>query len=175
MEVYVLELYELFNRDEFGKAGGFRLAAFGGVALTLRSVVGADEDGNPMLTFDLGHLSAFERHEYFEREAGPGFVERMSAFLMGCAANSSPEDSVSSLVDDVIGIDLTVVSSTFDQVDLLLSIHRDPEDLSFGTEVIALETSRTALAQAAIDVRRLIDVDGAGTGTWEPPLDWSRA
>jgi hypothetical protein len=152
--------------------GLFRLAGFGGAALYMRSQVRpADDPKGCVLAFDVSLHSPTSESRSFSREARPGLVEDLSAFFLQAASEWHPEASLPSVADAVLGLEVSVISSTDSRVGLLVSL-TDPEG---GDEPDGLdfETSRAALAQAAQEVRELTCVDSLPGGVAEPPEDWT--
>ncbi len=138
--------------DEYG-AASFRLPGVRGEGLFLRSSVflGTDQQGieEPVLGVDVGLLTVQRYVVHLQREAEPGFGLRLSAFFLAAAADEQPAP----FVDEVIGLTCSVVDSGPTEVEFEVSIDDDR---------LLLRTTRTAAAQAALDVVVLDDVDRTG-------------
>jgi len=151
----------------------FRLPGFGGAAVFLRTgvVLPDDQDHTPALAVDVGLLSTVDHVQYLGRPATPGFSQRLSELFLAAAADPLPEVTVPDFTDPLSGLECRIGSSTDTQVGLLVQI---PEDLFAEQRTYAgvdFLTSRAALAQAAIDVRVLENVED--DPAIEPPSDWS--
>lgn len=134
----------------------FRLPAFGGAGVFLRSQIrpmgGSD---SPRLALDLMLLSPDVHTWYLSRTPGPGFIDRLAAFLFGAAADFHPERSIPTLDDPGMGFALSVVSSTEERVCLDLGIVTDLGAAVAEYDGLNFETSRAALAACAHSVRAL--------------------
>ena len=154
--------------------GTFRLAGFGGAALLLRSaVVPGTLTGEPGsgLVFDLGLVDPQRRVHYLRRPSDLGLVDRLSGFFRAAAADQHPETSLRPLQDAVLGLIVTVESSTEAAVDLLVQMVEDLQEDVREYDGIGFTTSRAALASAALEVRWLDQVtDGGASG--EEPVFW---
>jgi hypothetical protein len=152
--------------DGTGDPVGFRLAGFGGAAVTLRvAFVPARTFATnfPTRAFDIGFVSPEVRTEYRARPAGQDFLERLAAFCFRAASDLHPEQSLDTLQEDLMGLTVAVVASTDERVELEFSLVEDP-----GAEVreydgIGFETSRAAMVTASGDLERL---DRPADGPW---------
>lgn len=143
----------------------FRLAGFGGVALFLRASVRPDEQGRDVLGVDIGLLSASSLQWRFGREAGAGLSARLAQFFIAVAGEGFPELAVDPFRDDRVGLEFAVVTSDPAEVEFRLRVEPDQE--------LLLRTTRAAVVQAGLDVRRLEDVSGLDDSVTEfPNPDW---
>lgn len=140
--------------------GLFRLSGFGGAAVFLRT--GVLSGRQPTLVLDIGFLTPTDYVWHLHQPMTAGFSEKLADFFFRSASDLSPQLSVSSVHDPLSGLDLQVLSSTDDQVELEIQVDED------GVNFL---TTRVALTQAADAVRVL----EAAVGIYEmpePPMDW---
>jgi len=155
-----------------GFPGLFRLAGFGGAALYMRSQVRTAVDPSECaMTLDISLHSPDSESRYFSRAAQAGLVDGLSAFFLKAASEWNPEASVAPMTDPILGLEISVISSTESRVGLLVTL--TDEDDAGEPDGLDFETSRTALVQSAQDVRELTHVDGWLGGVAEPPEDWN--
>ena len=166
--------------DEIPRPVPFRLAGFGGAGVFLRTVIIPDPSGTDRgkgrggaRGMDVVLVTPVSQDGYLRRTVGDGFLEGLSAFFGRAAADWLPEASLPSFQDPVLGLEMSVVSSTPTRVGLLVRVVEDLDADVAEFDGIDFETSRSALAQAALDVRDLHVGIAAAGGALEPPPDWS--
>lgn len=157
--------------------GMFRLPGFGGAALFLRSSVvpALDAGGAPTgvaLSCDIGLLSPNGLNSYFGRIVGPGMSDRLSVFFLAAASQPHPQDTLAPLTEQALGLRFAVTDSDPGVVTVLVSV--DMDDEAAEPDGLDFETSRSALAQAAISIRYVEHVEDDPGGLGEPPVDWAR-
>lgn len=133
----------------------FRLAGFGGAALYMRTVVIPDPDqpDRATIAYDLTLHSPDSDSTWRARPASPGLPSRMAEFFFRAAADWHPENTLPAVTDERLGLSIDATSSTDDAVTLDVAMHAPGFDDE--PEMLQLETTRAALAQAAQDVRAL--------------------
>lgn len=129
----------------------FRLAGFGGSALFLRASVLPDERGAGKLGIDMALLSPEGLRWLFNREVPAGLSAELARFFIAVAGQAVPELTVGSFGSGLLGFECQVVASDLNEVEFLVTIDADQE--------LPLRTTRAAVMQAALDVRRLEDVN----------------
>ena len=85
----------------------------------------------------------------------------------------APEDTVPEFSDGPSTLSCRAVSSSAGVVELLVTIAQDPESDDPDIAGVEFQTSRSALAQAGLDVRVLESIDDDPAAVLEPPSDWS--
>ena len=155
------------------RPGTFRLPGFGGAALFLRSCIVLDDLAGPALGVDIGILDRVSFTQFLGREVTAGFSQRLSEFFLAAASDVAPEDTVPEFSDGPSTLNCRVVSSSAGVIELLVTIAQDPESDDPGIAGVEFQTSRSALAQAGLDVRVLESIDDDPAAVLEPPSDWS--
>lgn len=152
----------------------FRLPGFGGAAVFMRRVILPDPSvsATAALAVDIGMLSPQSFSRYLGRPAPLGLADRLSAFFFSCAADDDPASSVLSFVDDGLGLTIDITSSDPTTVGIRVTVGADLEESDPERGGLDFVTSRSVMAQAAIDVRFLDHVDTDFGGIHEPPVDW---
>lgn len=158
------------STDDF-EAGLFRLPGFGGAGLFLRSGVstslGLAGQTYPELVFDVCLCDPQRRVNYLARPGEAGFVLRWSAFLMHAASDFHPEVSLAAFQDKAMGLSVDVESSTDTSVFLLVRVVEDLSSDVAEFDGLGFETTRAALASAAVECRQLDDISRRGKPTDE--------
>ena len=143
---------------EATEASRFRLPGYGGAAIFMRGQIQparSFDTAEPTFALDVMLLSPDYHAWYLSRRPDPGFVDRLSGFLIAAADDYHPENSVPTLQDTGLGLTLAVMSSTEGRVGLELSIVSDPGADVPDFDGLNFETSRATLAACAQSVRFL--------------------
>lgn len=152
--------------DRTGDPVSFRLAGFGGAAMTLRlAFVPARTFATnfPTRAVDIGFVSPEVRTEYRARPAGSDFLDRLAVFCFRAASDLHPEQSLEALQEDLMGLTVAVVGSTDERVVLEFSLVEDADAEVREYDGIGFETSRAAMVTASGDLERL---DRPGDQPW---------
>lgn len=130
----------------------FRLPGYGGAAMFLRSHVVAPRTlgtAGQSLAFDIGFLSPDRFTWYLALPAGDGFAERLATFLFRAAADFHPEDSLQTFSDPVMGLTISVRTSTDSRVELEVTLVEEADAAVDDSDGLSFETSRVVLASSA--------------------------
>ena len=139
-------------------SGTFRISGFGGAGFYLRpQVILIESEGkdNSTLAFDVGLLSPVGFNNYFQRQAGDFFVGRLSAFLYAAANEWHPEQSLPAFEDEVMGLSISIVSSTDSRVGMNISLVEDLDSAVKEFDGLDFETSRASMVSASDQSRSL--------------------
>lgn len=150
----------------------FRLPAYDGAALTLRTLIIPDtspREGSVQLAFDVGLLSPDRFVEYLMRPANPGLVDQLAKFFWASANDFHPEKSVDILSDESMGLTMAVVSSTDFRIEIQITLVEELGANLLEFDTLNFETSRLALTTASREVRALeggwdLSSDEGGSG-----------
>lgn len=135
-----------------------RLPGLGGSGLFLRTSVFPGVGDSNVLAVDVGLLTVEQFQWFFSRGASPGYSLRLSEFFISLAGDESPELMRAPFTDDELDLRIDVVSSDVTEVELLIRVDADHD--------LTLQTTRSAVMQAGLDVRRLERLDA------DAGLDW---
>ncbi len=139
-----------------------RVPGYGGAAVFIDchlapgSLVGSDA---PELVFDVGFLSPEVFLQYFHRRADPELASLLGDFFLRAAGDFYPEQSLPTLTDERMGLQLSVQSSSEDRVTIDASIIPDMAAAVTEPEGVNFETSRAALVSCAHAAARLAGDD----------------
>jgi hypothetical protein len=107
---------------------------------------------------------------YLRRTVGDAFLEGLSAFFGRAAADWHPEASLPSFQDPVLGLEMSVVSSTPTRVGLVVRVVEDLEaDVPSSTVSTSRPPARSGASRAG---RARFHVGSRGAGPSTSP-DWS--
>lgn len=159
-----MEIYDPLQSVMVAK---FRLPGFDGAAFTLRTLAmptSWPDVAGIRLAFDVGLLSPDRNVEYLMRPADPEIIDQLAKFLWAAANEFHPEQSVSILSDEAMGLTMAIVSSTDFRVEIQITLVEDLVANVREFDTLNFETSRLALTTASREVRSLL-------GDWDFPAD----
>ena len=144
------------------KSGTFRISGYGGAGFYLRSQVipiDSEVQDNSTLAFDVGFLGPTGFNNYFQRRAGDSFVWKLSVFLYAAANELHPEQSLPAFEDEVMGLSISIVSSTDFRVGMNISLVEDLDSDVKEFDDLDFETSRASMVSASDQSRFLTLLD----------------
>lgn len=144
-------------------AGTLRLAARGGAALFLEAhmgVAGWQDLPRTGLLLDISLLDPQGHMRYLARQPGEHTLSSLRRFLLACAEDLHPENSLSAFQDEAIGLVLSAVTSDDREVELEVQVVADLEDDIREYDEMNIMTTRAALVAAAQHVSALAEPPG---------------